>query len=322
MHRHPSTRRFVSSAGLLLALTSVSGCYSEGLEIYDLTGTVRIPADAATYQFTRPVLDDAGNPVTDDSGNPVTESETRTDVKLLGPVYIGLYADVRNDIFAYPYPEAGPPVAGANVGDTYPYGGTTMGDYRYACYEFFQCRMVSGRYVDFDEIVSWWKDVVGNPITDRTGAPVLTGAAMEDTCYTLRRFTEPLELGITAAIDRNDDGLLDANDLDFTLVEDPDGDYFEGEFTIPQAEFFPGMKAWAMLERPSAGSFLYDDTCNDELGYQEFTFDQNWRAGASNQDVLNRPAGYLNTGDRVASVGFEWNDPWEPAEIVLDFEVQ
>jgi len=319
MNARHTLLRHGSRAGLLMGLALSAGCYDEGLVIRDLVGEVRLPKEAATFEFTRPALDDNGDPITEPgSGDPVFETEEVTDVRLIGPVYIGLYASVREDLFSYPYPETGPVTGAVTVGDTYPYGGTTIGDFRYACYEFFQCKMVSGRYASFEGILEWWNDVVGDPVVDAGGDVVEVADAFRDTCYQLRRWTSDAEARLTVTSDRNGDGELDAGDLDF--VED--GDEFVAEFTIIDAEYFEGMTAWAFMERPEPGSFTYDSTCNAQLGYQEFTYDQNWRAGTQFQDVLNRPANYTETGDWVSSVGFEWADPNEPATINLDLAVE
>lgn len=319
MNARHTLLRFGSKATALLAVAATAGCYDEGLEIHDLVGQVVLPKEAATFEFTRPVLDDSGDPVTDPgTGDPVFETEEVTDVRLIGPVYIGLYASVRDDLFSYPYPETGPVTGAEAIGDAYPYGGTTIGDFRYACYEFFQCKMVSGRYESFEAILDWWNDVVGDPVVDAGGDVVEVADAFRDTCYQLRRWTSDEEVRITATSDRNGDGEIDAGDLDF--VED--GDNFVADFVIREAEFFEGMSAWGFMERPEPGSFNFDSTCNPELGYQEFTYDQNWRAGTQFQNVLNRPANYTETGDWVSSSGFEWADPYEPAILNLDLTVE
>lgn len=303
----------------LVALVGAAGCYDEGLEIHDLVGQVVLPKEAATFEFTRAVLDDNGDPVTDPgTGEPRFETEEVTDVRLIGPVYVGLFASVRDDLYSYPYPETGPVTGSEAIGDTYPYGGTTIGDFRYACYEFFSCRMVSGRYESFESIIEWWNEIVGDPILDAGGSKVEVADAFRDTCYQLGRWTSDSEIRITATSDRNGDGEVDAGDLDF--VED--GDNFVADFTMYDAEFFEGMTAWAFMERPEPGSFNYDSTCNDQLGYQENTYDQNWRAGTQFQNVLNRPASYTETGDWVSTSGFEWMDPFEPATINLDLQVE
>lgn len=301
-------------AGSLVAALASSGCYDEGLTVMDFTGTVKIPKEAARFTFRRPVLDDDGEPVLDPgSGEPLVEDDVVTDVRLIGPVYIGLYASVQTDTFAYPYPETGPVVGSADaqgIGDTYPYGGTTLGDFRYACYEFFQCRMISGRYESFGDIIEWWNDIVGDPILDARGEVVTSADAFRQTCYQLQRWTSDEEVRITGDVDFVDDG----------------ADHFVGEFTIPYTEFREGMTAWAFMEKPKpgeSGSFSYSGTCNPQFGFQERQYNQIWFAGAQERDVLNRPAAYLTTGDRVSSEGFTWgDDPFEPAELEIDFEVE
>jgi len=233
MNARHTLLRHGSRAGLLMGLALSAGCYDEGLVIRDLVGEVRLPKEAATFEFTRPALDDNGDPITEPgSGDPVFETEEVTDVRLIGPVYIGLYASVREDLFSYPYPETGPVTGAVTVGDTYPYGGTTIGDFRYACYEFFQCKMVSGRYASFEGILEWWNDVVGDPVVDAGGDVVEVADAFRDTCYQLRRWTSDAEARLTVTSDRNGDGELDAGDLDFVEDGDVTKVVLEGDFEV------------------------------------------------------------------------------------------
>ena len=110
----------IASVGLLgLGLTS--GCqFDEGLIIENMRAKVFVPEEAATREFLR------------EDGS----VEVITDVALIGPVFLGLYASVAppESIEAYPHPEVGPQYIENTPGDTYPYGGTTIGDIRYACF--------------------------------------------------------------------------------------------------------------------------------------------------------------------------------------------
>src|SRR6476646_2403664 len=96
-----------------LAMVLVGGCeYDERLLIQNMRGRVFVPVEA----ITRDVIKLDGS------------SETLgPDIKLLGPVYLGLYPSVlgANVIERYPHPEIGPQFIENVQGDTYPYGGTT-----------------------------------------------------------------------------------------------------------------------------------------------------------------------------------------------------
>ena len=300
----------VRSLGLALLVTAgtTSGCkFDEKLPVYDLEGIVRIPKSAVTQT------------VTAEDG---TTTEF-TDVRMIGPVYLGLYASLQPEgPNGYPYPEQGPAFGDEDaIGDTYPYGGTTVGDLRYACFEYFQCRMVSGRYLDFEDIVDWFNtsldgQIVDGPIVDAFGNTVTNGDFIQQTCYELMDITSDEELRITAA-DRNEDGVIDAGDLDF--VEE--GDDYVANFKIWQQDFYEGMTLWGIHDAPAPAVYTYD-TCNPELGFQENEYNRDFRAGTQHIDVLNVPLEYLSPGDHVASSGFVWNDPTEIAEITIDLEVE
>ena len=104
----------------LLSAALLSGCYyDEGLTIENMTGTLVIPREAATRDFLR------------EDGS----VDTVTDVRLIGPVYLGMFAGVEQGIEDYPHPSVGPQFQAGVPGDTYPYGSTTVGDIRYACFE-------------------------------------------------------------------------------------------------------------------------------------------------------------------------------------------
>jgi hypothetical protein len=129
--------------------------------------------------------------------------------------------------------------------------------------------------------------------------------------------------------DKNEDGVVDKQDLDF--VEDENGD-FVGDFVVRQADFYPGMQAWGFVDttRYSLGvdadgalSFEQDpyESCTAEFGYTENTYSLNFRAGLQSPDILNRPDDYIRAGAWVTAAGFTWTDPEQDAEIVLDTRV-
>jgi hypothetical protein len=290
--------RLISFSPLLVTL--VSGCYSEGLSIKNLQGTVTLPRAAATRVFQE----------FDESGEVVSEEEI-VDVALIGPVYIGLYSGLDYSLASYPHPNLGP-----QNSDTFPYGGTTVGDIRYACMEFFTCKLTSNRFVTFDAIVDWFTNVMDSPPTDAQGRTVETGEYIRQTCYDLLEVTADSELRITPT-DRNGDGEINGLDLDF--VENDDGDYI-GSFEILQQDFIPGMTAWAYMDSPDSAEFTFD-SCDENQGYFESTYNRFFQGGVQAPDVLNLPSRHIESGDWVSSFGYVWEDMEDDAEISIDFNV-
>ncbi|MBT3222734.1 MAG: hypothetical protein HN348_26970, partial [Proteobacteria bacterium] len=204
---------------ILLASLLVGGCtFDEGLIIENLTGTIVLEREAATRVF----IDDEGN------------DYEITDPRLIGPVYLGLYSGVEEGLEAYPHPSQGPLFVADQPGDAYPYGGTTVGDIRYACFEALTCKIASGRFLDFNSIVDWFADTIGSPIQDSLGNDVTTGEYIRQACFESLKVTSDDEVRLTAT-DTNEDGVVDLKDLDF--VEGSDGK-FRAEFTIWQQEYF------------------------------------------------------------------------------------
>ncbi len=295
---------------MLPLLAPLAGCFDENVMVQDLRGVVRLPKEAATYTSVREVLDGNGDVVE-------TIQDVVTDVRAIGPVYIGLYSSVENNLEAYPHPERGPSAGGGSGrGVSYPYGGTTIGDFRYACFEFFTCKLVSGRFETYQDIVDWFTEVVGDPPVDEGDVPIGTGEFIKQTCYQLLEVTSDEEVRITAYEDRNDDATIDSNDLDF--IEN--GEFFEAEFIIRYAPFFEGMTAWAFLDQANQITFEHD-TCDSSNGYFENTYNRRFAAGIPQADVLNAPFSYIDDEDWVASEGFIWNDPFERAELTIDLHV-
>lgn len=312
------------AAGLSALLPMLGGCaYDEGLLIRNLRGRVFVPKDAVTRTFLHE--NDPEDP------NDDTE-ETLTDIKLLGPVYLGLFSSVAdaNVIERYPHPEVGPQFKRDVPGDTYPYGGTTVGDIRFACLEFLTCKVVSGRFLDYQEMVDWFQ-FIEQPILDASGIEVVDGDFISQTCYDLLNVNTDDEVRITAFEDSNKDGAIDRGDLDF--VED--GDYFVGNFTIWQQELFwdqnqedctpgtdcAGFTLWGWMDAPSSLSFQYS-TCSPETGFQNQEYNAQFYGGAPYPNLLNFPATYITPGDWVATEGYRWDDQYAEPDLYLDFPVQ
>lgn len=303
----------------LLTLLATGCAYEEGLLIQNMTGTVRIPGDFAK----RDVVQEDGTTVT-----------LGPDIKLLGPVYLGLYPSVQpaNVAEKYPYPEVGPQYKADVQGDTYPYGGTTIGDLRFACFSFLTCKTTSGCFVDYQEIVDWFA-TIGTPLKDEAGAEVTSGEYLRQTCYNILNATTDDEVRITAYEDRNDDGNIDAGDLDFEY--DEANNEFVGEFTLWQQEFFwdqnqenctpgkdcTGFTLWGWMDTPSEGSFSYS-TCDPLNGFQDQEYNADFYGGRAQQDLLNFPSKYITSHDVVAGEPFVWSNVDDHPELVLDFEVE
>ncbi|MCB9677548.1 MAG: hypothetical protein H6737_20750 [Alphaproteobacteria bacterium] len=302
--------------GLLLPALATGCAWDEGLEIRNMTGTVVIPREAATRTFQR-------------SDGTVEEV---TDVRLIGPVYVGLYPSVQPEdtVQRYPHPEVGPLFsADLSIGDAYPYGGTTIGTFRSACLKDMACRIPSGRFYDFQEMADWFADTLESPIKDIYDQPITSGELIRQTCFSTLNYTSDAEIGLTVTSDRNEDGVLDHEDLDF--VERTDGN-FEGEFLIWQQEYATnadgqGFTLWAFMDSPAPGDGAFS-TCDSTRGRQVDEYAEDFRAGAVYQDLLNRPSVRLNRGDWVAGqqeatgdYGYIYQSPDDLPEIWINWQI-
>lgn len=323
---------FLSLFALVAAVGTQAGCrFDEGLAIHNLVGTVVVPRAAATRQQ----LQEDGTVV------------DVVDVRNIGPVYIGLFAAVEeaNVIQTYPHPSIGPIYLDGVQGDTYPYGGTTIGDFRFACFDALTCRVTSGRYDSYDAIVEWFNDTLKSPIADADGRTVNNGEYFRQTCMDLMEVTSDDEVHLLPP-DHDDDGKITAVDLDF--VENEDGD-FVGEFKIWQQQYFwdqedqektdctPGLdcksfSVWAFMDGPSEADAGFT-TCesDDFIGFEVEEYNYDFWGGAAQEDVLNKPGTYIGAGDWVsdsyldggtATPGFyQWNNAFDRPTIILGHQV-
>jgi hypothetical protein len=277
----------------------VSGCaFDEGLVIEDMTGRVVVPRAFATR--TMP------------NGETV-----EADARLIGPVYLGFYPEVRTDQFGYPHPEQGPSLGQGLSGDTYPYGGTSVGDIRFPCVQDLVCRLTSGRFTDYDDILTWFSDYYQDPITTSIGEPITTGEFIRQTCFENLRVTSDAEVRITAWEDKNEDGELNKQDLEF--VENADGD-MEAEFKVWQQEYVPGFKLWAFMDTPSRVDGRLT-SCDSTEGTNVGQYVDSFQGGRPFRFLLNRPDTYITEGDVVSSTPHEYASVDDDVTITLDFEV-
>jgi hypothetical protein len=271
---------------------------------------------------------------TDSTGAVTTTTDTiGPDVRLIGPVFLGLYSSIfpADVIQRYPYPEEGPQYLEGVEGNTYPYGGTTVGDLRYACIKDLACKMTSGRFETYQSMVDWFTEI-GSPLTDDDGLPIESGELIEQTCFKLLNVTSDAEIRLTAYEDRNGDGKIDAKDLDF--IDDGDGNYV-ADFTIYQQEFFwdqnqkgctpgkncNGFSLWGWMDSPSKEDYTFS-TCDLTSGFQGIWYNTNFFGGAAYQDTLNFPSSYISSDDVTATEGYVWKNIYDEPDLYLDFVVQ
>lgn len=297
-------------ASLLMIVALASGCgYDESLSIHDMNFSITLPEEAATRTFIH----------SDGS------EELVSDPALIGPVYVGFYPSVQEGIQPYLYPEIGPIYEAGIDGDAYPYGGSSIGDIRFPCMEYLQCKVVSGRYVDFDDMVSWFNDTLEAPIVDASGDVVTSGDYIAQTCFDLLNYSDESEIRLTATDDKNEDGALDKLDLDF--VQQADGTY-KGDFTVYQQEYFQnaetgdGFTLWGWMDAPDVLTQRFT-TCDPTQGYQETEYNNDFFSGRPYLDLLNFPSNYIGAGDWVASEPHKYA-AFDDADvnITLGFEVQ
>lgn len=290
----------------LLVLVAAGCQYDEGMIIRDMKGTVRLPPEAAQRTI------DIGDGTTRDLD----------DVRLIGPVYLGLYPSVKDGLFKYPHPEMGPVFEAGIPGDTYPYGGTSIGDINFPCLEFLKCKVVSGRFVDFDQLVDWFNNQIEQPITGPDGTTVQSGEYIEDYCLDLLNYADESELRLTAS-DKNDDGNVDANDLDF--VQAGDG-WWEAEFTLWQQEYFAsedgatGFTLWGWMDAPSESTYKFS-TCDPEEGRYIEEYNVEMYGGRPYRDLLNFPSVYIAQGD-YTTAGYVYQSPDDEPVLELNIPVE
>lgn len=292
--------RFVLPVFALLLPACV---FQEHLPEVDVHGTVIIPRAAATQTITNPRTG---------------EVSEITDTRLIGPVYLGAFSGVNEIDFAYPHPDIGPVISSGDPPDTYPYGGGTVGRFDFACYSSTACHIVTGRYTDFDDLLSFFDEVLGDPIVDEGGTPVNSSDYFRAYCYDLFEYTADFELQFLAG----EDG------LDFT--ENADGD-FEATFDLWHTVYKPGMRIWGWVDSPSqtlTDSFSFA-TCNPNDGLQLSQYNATLRSGNAYTNLLNTPNTYIHDGDWVVSdapeLTWEDSDAYREAnptiEVRVDFPV-
>ena len=298
---------------LSLVGLSFGGCaYEENLREQDLTGVVRIPLEALE---SLQLIDPDGTPIVDggftldDEGQPVLDITDQ--MGLLGPLYIGAFPSVETGLYAYPHPEMGPILDSDRPGDTYPYGGTTVGRFDYACYEQLRCKVVTGRYTDYQQIIDFFADVVQEPILAPDGTEVTNGSTYQEHCFTTEYVTSDDELSFID--DKPNENVRPYFKPYFSLNEA--GTHYVADVTIPHALVVDGMELWGWVDMPSA-RYNYA-SCNESEGDMHYRYTEQFYKGSSYPDLLNFPGLYIDEGDWVVDEPYTVDSADD--EFVVDF---
>lgn len=277
----------------MLILLSVLGCYQENIPEYDIVGKVVLPRAAAT----RSVSDGAGG------------STELTDPRFIGPVFLGAYSAIDNVSFAYPHPAMGPILDSSMPGNAFPYGGTSVGRYDFACYDSLACKVVTGRFDNYDDVLEYFR-IIGRPVTNFEGTEIENGSTFQQQCYYYYSATSDAEMSFIG-------------EKDFT--ENADGD-FEADFTMPHTTFHEGMALWGYMDAPiidvnatlNNGTFT---TCQESNSHEVDDYNNTTTEGEQVSDALNYPSLSIASGDWVGD-GATTIGSVDDENIVINLSVQ
>lgn len=272
---------------IIILSAALSGCaYQEDLPEVDLLGTVRIPAAATQFEY----------------GEDVDNLTIIDDARAIGPVYIGVFPSVQEGLYDFPHPEIGPILNTSAEGDTYPYGGTTVGRFDWACYQELACKISTGRFTSYDEILEYFENVLGDPVSDSEGFEVGSGVEFQEHCYELLFATADYEM------------FFIAEEPDFTL----EGDYLVAkDVEIPQVTYTKNMAIWGWVDMPSR-TYEYS-TCDVGNGELFTYYNEEYDKGTNYIDVLNYPGNYIDPGDWVVQDPVLVTDPDADFDLEIGF---
>ncbi len=261
----------------------VGGCANpEVINDGDVEARVVIPKLAATRTVVSAI---------DPDGDGVYQYETRelTDVRLLGPVYVGAYGAIDTISFRYPHPTMGP-IIGGGIGDTFPYGGETVGRLDFACYELVSCKVTTGRFKDYSDLLDHFRNNLGIPMKDGFGSEVVSPEAMRAWCYDYFSATSDTEMSF-----------IGEDVLDFT----EDGDNYVADITLHHTNRVDGMSLWGFMDAPELNVDQIDvngafTTCGQTYGRSVDEYNSEFTEGGSFFDILNRPSTYIQYEDWVS----------------------
>jgi hypothetical protein len=285
---------------LILLAGLVMGCeFQEVLQERDLKGTVRIPKEALEITL----IDDEG-----------VERIVSGDIRMLGPVYLGAFPSVEEGHYAFQHPEMGPILDADYPGDTYPYGGTTIGRFDFGCYEQLVCKVVTGRYESYDDVLDFFRDVVQDEIKGPDNKPVGSGEEYQERCFETQYLTSDDELAFV-----DGDPHEDVRPY-FKPYFEEDGDDFVADVVIPHTLVEKGMQLWGWVDMPSAKFDFV--TCDEGDGRFFNRYSEQYYLGTSYPDVLNYPGLYIDDGDWVVNDAPTITNPDKDFELILDFKYE
>ena len=252
-----------------LVILTLGCAFEENLPEADISGTVIVPAAAATRLLP--------------------SGETVEDPRFIGPIYLGAFSGIDDVSFGYPHPAMGPIVTGDEPGNTFPYGGTSVGRFDYACYQELACKVVTGRFKDYADILAYFQGLE-NPVVDDNGIEVTNASTFQQACYEYFYATSDEEMAFIGADQ-------------FTV--NADGDY-QASFTMAHTVMVEGMSIWGWMDAPlidlanTSGNGAFS-TCDTGAGREPTTYDESYFEGRVYSDALNTPSQYIYGGDWVAS---------------------
>lgn len=246
------------AAPLLLA-----GCWDEQLPEQNLGGSVIVPADLVE------------------------------DSRDIGMVYLGVFEAWDPEQLGYSYPATGPRVGDNPLGDTQPYGGTTVGEYAYPCMRALRCGIITGRYTSIEDLLEV------NPVTKDDGE-LMTNEEFYDQCQWYFGWNEVAEFTFLT------------EEPDFTVNDDGD---WQADFLAWHTQIPAGSIIWGFVDND------YTSCSVDQGSYNRRRSDdgQFFREGSNFPDVLNFPDKYITQGDLVSSqVATIVDDQADGYELRLD----
>lgn len=287
---------------LLALAVFASGCgYTEdALEHFDLFGTVRIPKEAAAITVTQTTEDDEGNSTSQDV-------DLEADVRNLGPVYLGVFPGIDNNLFEFPHPEIGP-VLSEDTLDSYPYGGVTVGRPDFACYEMLVCKVTTGRFTSYDDVMEYFRDELKEPIVNQYGDEVTSAIEFREWCYETMFLTSD-------------------NEIPFLSLDGPDfvdkGDYWEADATIYHSYFRENSVVWGWMDAPTRSyNFASCTDVGQQAGWFQFYYTENFATGATYPQILNTPATFIDRGDWISESGYTMKSPEDNFVVELGYKYE
>lgn len=293
-----STNRKLLFIAAAAVFGGACGYDEDALDYFDIQGEVRIPVEAAQITITVSEVQEDGTVVE-------TDKTLDADIRNLGPVYLGVYPSVDYDLFDYPHPEIGP-VLSNNALQAYPYGGTSVGRPDFACYQALRCKVTTGRFKDYDDILQYFAEELETPIENSFGEEVTSGLEYREWCYETMWLTSDSELPFIAG-----------DDLDF----ERQGDYFVADATIYHTYFEEGAAVWGWMDAPSR-SYNFASCDDTTWGWNIFWYDQQYNTGATTAGLLNNPDNHIDLGDWIVEEPATLTDPENKFTVDIGFHYE